>query len=77
MKCFFFLNLNTFVCLHLQTPAEGAATVLYAALSPVLEGECGGGYWANGQKEMTTSSTFDPHLQQILWETSHRFLVVQ
>ncbi|XP_044072250.1 dehydrogenase/reductase SDR family member on chromosome X-like isoform X2 [Siniperca chuatsi] len=53
-----------------RTPAEGAATVLYAALSPDLEGECGGGYWANGRREMTTPPTFDPQLQLSLWETS-------
>ncbi|TKS67383.1 Dehydrogenase/reductase SDR family member on chromosome X [Collichthys lucidus] len=53
-----------------RTPAEGAATVLYAALSLDLEGECGGGYWANGHREMTTPPTFDPQLQLNLWETS-------
>ncbi|XP_010735338.2 dehydrogenase/reductase SDR family member on chromosome X isoform X3 [Larimichthys crocea] len=57
-----------------RTPAEGAATVLYAALSPDLEGECGGGYWANGHREMTTPPTFDPQLQLNLWETSLRLL---
>lgn len=61
------------LCFH-QTPAEGAATVLYAALSPDLEGECGGGYWANGHREMTTPPTFDPQLQLNLWETSLRLL---
>ena len=57
-----------------QTPAEGAASVLHAALSPDLEGECGGGYWANGRREMTTPPTFDPQLQLSLWETSLRLL---
>ncbi|XP_053183964.1 dehydrogenase/reductase SDR family member on chromosome X-like [Scomber japonicus] len=60
-----------------RTPAEGAATVLYAALSPALEGECGGGYWANGHREMTTSSTSDLQLQLSLWEASRRLLVLQ
>ncbi|KAG7241659.1 hypothetical protein INR49_025124 [Caranx melampygus] len=60
--------------LLLRTPAEGAATVLYAALSPALEGECGGGYWANGCREMTTPPTFDPQLQLSLWETSIQLL---
>ncbi|KAM8857605.1 polyprenol dehydrogenase isoform 1-T1 [Synchiropus picturatus] len=60
-----------------RTPAEGAATILYAALSPALEGVCAGGYWANGRREMMTPPTFDPLLQQRLWETSHRFLVTQ
>ncbi|XP_068507693.1 dehydrogenase/reductase SDR family member on chromosome X isoform X1 [Syngnathus scovelli] len=60
-----------------RTPTEGAATVLYAALSPALEGECGGGYWANGRRDVTTPLTFDPRIQQLLWETSHNFLVPQ
>lgn len=60
-----------------QTPAEGAATVLYAALSPAQEGERGGGYWANGRKEMTTPPDFDPQLQLSLWETSLQFLDLQ
>ncbi|KAM7407629.1 hypothetical protein PAMA_003385 [Pampus argenteus] len=59
------------------TPAEGAATVLYAALSRGLEGECGGGYWANGCREMTTPPTFDLQLQLSLWEASRRLLVPQ
>ncbi|XP_076026215.1 polyprenol dehydrogenase-like [Genypterus blacodes] len=57
-----------------RTPAQGAATVLYAALSPDLEGDCGGGYWANGRREMTTPPTFDPHLQLSLWDASRRLL---
>ncbi|XP_044222058.1 dehydrogenase/reductase SDR family member on chromosome X-like [Thunnus albacares] len=60
-----------------RTPAEGAAIVLYAALSPALEGECGGGYWANGRRETTTPPTFDLKLQLSLWEASHRLLVLQ
>ncbi|XP_078030543.1 polyprenol dehydrogenase isoform X2 [Epinephelus lanceolatus] len=60
-----------------KTPAEGAATVVYAALSPALEGECGGGYWANGRREMTTPPTFDPQLQLSLWETSFQLLGLQ
>uniref|UniRef100_A0A3Q3W6U2 Dehydrogenase/reductase (SDR family) X-linked n=1 Tax=Mola mola TaxID=94237 RepID=A0A3Q3W6U2_MOLML len=60
-----------------RTPAEGASTVLYAALSPALEGECGGGYWANGHREMTTPPTFDPQLQLSLWETSLQLLGLQ
>ncbi|XP_016895586.1 dehydrogenase/reductase SDR family member on chromosome X isoform X2 [Cynoglossus semilaevis] len=58
----------------LRTPAEGAATVLYTALSPALEGELGGGYWADGCKEMTSPPTFDPELQLSLWESSLQLL---
>lgn len=60
-----------------QTPAEGAAPVLYVALSPALEGECGGGYWASGRREMTTPPTFDPQLQLSLWECSLQLLGLQ
>ncbi|XP_004555591.3 polyprenol dehydrogenase isoform X2 [Maylandia zebra] len=57
-----------------RTPEEGATTVLSAALSPALEGDCGGGYWANGCREMTTPLTFDPQLQVSLWEISLQLL---
>ncbi|XP_028447368.1 dehydrogenase/reductase SDR family member on chromosome X isoform X2 [Perca flavescens] len=60
-----------------RTPAEGAVTVLYVALSPALEGECGGGYWANGRREMITPPTFNPQLQLSLWETSIQLLGLQ
>ncbi|XP_069010661.1 polyprenol dehydrogenase isoform X2 [Embiotoca jacksoni] len=60
-----------------RTPAEGAATVLSAALSPALEGDCGGGYWANGRRESTTTPTFDPQLQLSLWEISLQLLGLQ
>ncbi|XP_040057589.1 polyprenol dehydrogenase isoform X1 [Gasterosteus aculeatus] len=60
-----------------RTPAEGASTVLLAALSPALEGEGGGGYWATGHREMTTPPTFDPQLQLSLWETSVQLLGLQ
>ncbi|XP_051814377.1 dehydrogenase/reductase SDR family member on chromosome X isoform X2 [Acanthochromis polyacanthus] len=59
-----------------RTPAEGAATVLSAALSPVLEGDCGGGYWANGHRDVTTLA-FDPQLQLSLWEISLQLLGLQ
>ncbi len=73
-----YVRVCLFVCVRFpQTPAEGAATVLYAALSPALEGECGGGYWANGRREMTTPPTFDPQLQLSLWETSLQLLDLQ
>ncbi|XP_005723320.1 dehydrogenase/reductase SDR family member on chromosome X isoform X2 [Pundamilia nyererei] len=57
-----------------RTPEEGATTVLSAALSPALEGDCGGGYWANGCRKMTTPLTFDPQLQVSLWEISLQLL---
>ena len=76
-----FIIKNTFMCLFVcfpQTPAEGATTVLFAALSPALEGgDCGGGYWVNGHREMTTPPSFDPQLQLSLWETSVQLLGLQ
>ncbi|XP_038128971.1 dehydrogenase/reductase SDR family member on chromosome X-like [Cyprinodon tularosa] len=60
-----------------RTPAEGAATVLSAALSPSLNGDAEGGYWANGRREMTTPPTFDPQLQLSLWEISLQLLGLQ
>uniref|UniRef100_A0A1A8EMH6 Dehydrogenase/reductase (SDR family) X-linked n=1 Tax=Nothobranchius korthausae TaxID=1143690 RepID=A0A1A8EMH6_9TELE len=60
-----------------RTPAEGAATVLSAALSPALNGDCGGGYWANGRREMTTPPSLNPQLQQGLWEVSIQLLGLQ
>lgn len=65
---------KTTLCVFPQTPAEGAATVLYTALSPAVEGELGGGYWADGCKEMTSPPTFDPELQLSLWESSLQLL---
>ncbi|XP_062313010.1 dehydrogenase/reductase SDR family member on chromosome X-like isoform X1 [Osmerus eperlanus] len=56
--------------LFFRTPSEGASTVLYSALSPSLEGD-GGGYWANGRREMTSHpATHDPQLQLRLWDAS-------
>ncbi|KAM4609355.1 polyprenol dehydrogenase [Polymixia lowei] len=60
--------------LFFRTAAEGAVTVLYTALSPALEGEGGGGYWANGHREMTSTLTLDPQLQLSLWEATGRLL---
>ncbi|XP_029980397.1 dehydrogenase/reductase SDR family member on chromosome X isoform X2 [Sphaeramia orbicularis] len=73
------LRLAQSIIAHLLfwTPAEGAATVLYAALSPDLEGDCGGGYWATGRREMTTPATFDPQLQLSLWDATQRLLGLQ
>lgn len=60
-----------------RTPAEGAATVLSAALPVAREGDDGGGYWANGHKEWTTPLTIDPQLQLSLWEVSLKLLGLQ
>ncbi|KAM4561691.1 polyprenol dehydrogenase isoform 2-T2 [Fundulus diaphanus] len=63
--------------LFFRTPAEGAATVLSAALSPALNGDLGGGYWANGRREMTSAPTFDSQLRLSLWEISLQLLGLQ
>ncbi|XP_026231400.1 dehydrogenase/reductase SDR family member on chromosome X-like isoform X2 [Anabas testudineus] len=70
----FHLLQSTIARLLFKTPAEGAATVLYTALSPALEGQSEGGYWANGCREMTTPPTFDPTLKLSLWESSLQLL---
>ncbi|XP_028291550.1 dehydrogenase/reductase SDR family member on chromosome X-like [Gouania willdenowi] len=57
--------------LFFRSPAEGAATVLSAALSPATDG---GGYWANGHKQRTPPVTLDPKLQLSLWEVSLQLL---
>lgn len=59
------------------TPKEGAATVLFTSLSPALEGDRAGGYWANGRRQMTSPLTSDPWLQRSLWETSVQMLGLQ
>uniref|UniRef100_UPI0037E8F698 polyprenol dehydrogenase n=1 Tax=Semicossyphus pulcher TaxID=241346 RepID=UPI0037E8F698 len=71
------MALSVIARLLFWTPAQGAATILYSALSPDLEGENGGGYWANGRREMTTPPAFDPQLQLSLWETSLQLLGLQ
>ncbi|XP_074551316.1 polyprenol dehydrogenase-like isoform X2 [Halichoeres trimaculatus] len=68
---------NVIAHLLFRTPSEGAATVLYSALSPELEGENGGGFWANGHREMTTPLTFEPQLQLSLWQASLQLLGLQ
>ncbi|XP_043986772.1 dehydrogenase/reductase SDR family member on chromosome X-like isoform X2 [Gambusia affinis] len=60
-----------------RTPAEGAATVLSATLSPALDEASGGGYWANGRREMTTPPIFDLQLPLSLWEISLQLLGLQ
>uniref|UniRef100_A0A8C6T0P7 Dehydrogenase/reductase X-linked n=1 Tax=Neogobius melanostomus TaxID=47308 RepID=A0A8C6T0P7_9GOBI len=71
------LALGVVAQLLFWTPKEGAATVLYAALSPALDGERAGGYWANGRRQMTSPPTSDLRLQRSLWETSARMLGLQ
>ncbi|KAM6934511.1 polyprenol dehydrogenase, partial [Xenentodon cancila] len=56
-----------------RTPAEGAVTVLSAA----LDGNCEGGYWASGRREVTTPTTSDLQLQRSLWEVSMQLLGLQ
>uniref|UniRef100_A0A674CIK6 Dehydrogenase/reductase (SDR family) X-linked n=1 Tax=Salmo trutta TaxID=8032 RepID=A0A674CIK6_SALTR len=58
-----------------DTPSQGASTVLYTALSPSLEGE-GGACWSNGRTEMTSPNTYDPQLHRGLWDSSCRQVVL-
>ncbi|XP_020371420.2 dehydrogenase/reductase SDR family member on chromosome X [Rhincodon typus] len=52
--------------LFFKTAAQGASTVIYAAVSPDLEG-VGGSYLANGQKTKSADISYDADLQKKLW----------
>ncbi|GAA6095165.1 dehydrogenase/reductase SDR family member on chromosome X isoform X1 [Tachysurus ichikawai] len=51
------------------TPAEGASTAVYAAAASELEG-LGGMYLYNGQKKISSASSYDKQLQEKLWTKS-------
>ncbi|XP_075052589.1 polyprenol dehydrogenase isoform X2 [Mixophyes fleayi] len=55
--------------LLLKTAEEGAATSIYASVSPDLEG-IGGCYLYNGQKIKSADITYDAELQKKLWTES-------
>ncbi|XP_078401210.1 polyprenol dehydrogenase isoform X2 [Cetorhinus maximus] len=52
-----------------KTSTQGASTVIYAAVSPDLEG-AGGSYYANGQKVKSADISYDEDLQRKLWAQS-------
>ncbi|XP_060754979.1 dehydrogenase/reductase SDR family member on chromosome X isoform X2 [Neoarius graeffei] len=52
-----------------RTPAEGASTAIYAATASELEG-LGGLYLYNGQKKLSSASSYDKQLQKKLWTKS-------
>ncbi|KAK2818133.1 hypothetical protein Q7C36_022066 [Tachysurus vachellii] len=52
-----------------RTPAEGASTAVYAAAASELEG-LGGLYLYNGQKKISSASSYDKQLQEKLWTKS-------
>ncbi|XP_026788169.1 dehydrogenase/reductase SDR family member on chromosome X isoform X4 [Pangasianodon hypophthalmus] len=52
-----------------RTPAEGASTGVYAATTSELEG-LGGLYLYNGQKKISSASSYDKQLQEKLWTKS-------
>ncbi|XP_055521112.1 dehydrogenase/reductase SDR family member on chromosome X [Leucoraja erinacea] len=56
-----------------KTPSQGASTVIYAALSPDLEGS-GGFYLNNGQKEKSANVSYDEDLQTELWARTCKLL---
>ncbi|XP_069748122.1 polyprenol dehydrogenase isoform X3 [Narcine bancroftii] len=56
-----------------KTPTQGASTVIYAAVSPDLEGS-GGFYLTNGQKAKSADISYDDHLQGELWTQSCRLV---
>ncbi|XP_030643080.1 dehydrogenase/reductase SDR family member on chromosome X [Chanos chanos] len=56
-----------------RTPAQGAATGVYAAVSPDMEG-VGGCYLHNGQRTQSSLASYDEVLQERLWKKSCRLL---
>ncbi|XP_056449857.1 dehydrogenase/reductase SDR family member on chromosome X [Gadus chalcogrammus] len=58
-----------FTGLLFRTPAEGASTAIYAAVSPELEG-VGGRYLYNGEDRPAAACTYDQDLQGALWSSS-------
>ncbi|XP_078684463.1 polyprenol dehydrogenase-like [Branchiostoma floridae x Branchiostoma belcheri] len=56
-----------------KTPAQGADTILYAAMSPDLEG-IGGRYLDNCQEVPSSDQSYDRDLQRRLWEESCRLV---
>ncbi|XP_069493127.1 polyprenol dehydrogenase isoform X2 [Ambystoma mexicanum] len=55
--------------LFMRTPEEGAATTIYAAGAPELEG-IGGCYLYNGAKTQSSDLSYDEELQRRLWTAS-------
>ncbi|XP_069061186.1 polyprenol dehydrogenase [Pleurodeles waltl] len=55
--------------LFFKTPEEGAATSVYAACTPELEG-IGGCYLYNGKKIQSSEKSYDEDLQRKLWDAS-------
>ncbi|CAH1267158.1 DHRSX [Branchiostoma lanceolatum] len=56
-----------------KTPQQGADTILYAAMSPDLEG-VGGRYLDNCQEVPSSDQSYDKDLQKRLWEESCRLV---
>ncbi|NP_001279490.1 dehydrogenase/reductase SDR family member on chromosome X [Callorhinchus milii] len=58
-----------------KTPAQGATTVVHAALAPELEG-VGSCYLASGQKTNSSDVSYDAELQSQLWTLSCKLLSI-
>ncbi|XP_050974399.1 dehydrogenase/reductase SDR family member on chromosome X-like isoform X2 [Labeo rohita] len=59
-----------------KTPAEGAAAVVFAAVSPDLEG-VGGCYLYEGQRIRSSAASYDEDLQAGLWRNTCDLLDLQ
>lgn len=57
-----------FLC-NPQSPEEGASTLIYAAVSPELEG-VGGCYLYNDQRTKSVDVSYDEEVQKRLWTES-------
>jgi retinol dehydrogenase-14 len=53
----------------MKTPAQGAATSIYLASSPQVEGVTGA-YFANRKPKTSNKSSYDTHAPDRLWQVS-------
>lgn len=67
---------STHPWLHPQTPAEGAAVVIYAAAAAEMEG-VGSCYLYNGEKRRSAEASYDAKLQAELWKKSCHLVGLQ
>lgn len=51
---------------NIQTPAQGAETIIHACLAPDLEG-CGGSYLSNCQETAVNPKASSKEVQNKLW----------
>ncbi|WP_395692352.1 SDR family oxidoreductase [Nocardioides sp.] len=60
----------------MKTPDQGAATPIYLASSPDVDG-VSGAYFANQQAKKSSNASYDRHLAHRLWEVSSTLVGIQ